>query len=86
MILDVEIMASEEVDISVEDVAAEDVEEEVYKVEKDASEEVMEEAVAHTKMVLTSQMSPITLKIKSGTQSKTIQGKISLRTRYAKSS
>ena len=48
--------------------------------------EAMEEELAHMKMGLTSQMSPVTLKIQSGPHSQTIQGKGSLRTWYAQRS
>ena len=51
--------------------------------EEDMVEEVVEEAAAHMKMELTSQISPVTLKIKTGPHSKTIQEKGSLRTQYA---
>ena len=54
------------------------------KVEQDTSKEVVEGAVVHMKMELTSQMSPVTLKIQSGPHYQTIQGKLSLRTRYEK--
>ena len=57
--------------------------EEADEVEEEISKEVVEEAVAHVKMELTYHMSPITLKILSGPHSQTIQGKVSLRTRYA---
>ena len=60
----------------------EDLEEEVYEVEEETSNEVVEGALAHMKMELTSQMSPVTLKIQSGPHSQTVQGKVSLRTRY----
>ena len=83
--LDSETVATEEVDISMAEVAEEDVEEEVDKVEEDMPEEVVEGAAAHMKMELTSQMSPITLKIQSGPHYKTIQGKGSLMTQYAQS-
>ena len=65
------------------EVAAEDVEEKLDTLEEDMVEEVVEEAAAHMKMELTSQISPVTLKIKTGPHSKTIQEKVSLRTRYA---
>ena len=54
----------------------EDVDEETDKV-------VVEEASAHMKMELTPQMSPVTFKIQSGPHYQTIQGKVSLRNRYA---
>ena len=38
----------------------------MYKVDEEAEEEVMQEAAAHIKMGLSSQMSPVTLKIQSG--------------------
>ena len=44
--------------------------------EEDTAKEVMEEAVVHIKMGLTSHMSPITLNNQSGTHSKTRQGKV----------
>ena len=82
----VETVEAEEVDISMAEVVAEYVEEEVDKVEEDTSNEVVEGSAAHMKMVLTYQMSPPTLNIHSGLHSQTIQGKGSLRTRYAQSS
>ena len=51
----------------------EDVEEDAGELEEDTSEEVMEEAVVHIKMGLTSQMSPVTLKMHSGINCQTIQ-------------
>ena len=86
MLLDVETVAAEYVDVSMAEVVAEEVEEEVDEVEEETSEEVVEGSAAHIKMELTSQMSPITLKIQSGPHSQTIQIKGSLRTRYAQSS
>ena len=77
---------AEEVEVSMVEVVAEDVEEEMDKLEEDTDEEVVDEAVAHMKMELTSHMSPVTLRIQSGQHSQTIQGKGSLRTRYAQSS
>ena len=68
------------------EVAAESLEEEVDKVEEETAEEVVEEAASHMKMKLTSHISPVTLKIHSGLHSQTIQGKESLRNRYAQSS
>ena len=65
---------------------AEDVAEEVYTVEEDTFAEVVEEAAAHMKIELKSHMSPITLKIRSGPHSQTIQEKVSLRNPYAQSS
>ena len=59
--------------------AEEDVEEELDKVEEETSKEVVEGAAAHMKMELTSQMSPVNLKIHSGPHSQTIQVKGSLR-------
>ena len=50
-------------------------EEEVDKLEEDTSKEVVEGSAAHMKMELTSQMSPITLKIQSGPHPQTMQGK-----------
>ena len=57
------------------EVVIEDVEEELDKVEEDTSEDSLEGAVAHTKMELISQLSPVTLNIQSGPHSQTIQGK-----------
>ena len=53
----------------------EDVEEDAGEVEEDTSEEVMEEAVVHIKMGLTSQTSPVNFKMHSGTHSQTRQEK-----------
>ena len=80
MLLAAETVATEEVDVSKAEVAAEDVEEQVDEIEADTSKEVVEGAAAHMKTELTSQMSPVTLKIQSGPYYKTIQGKGSLRT------
>ena len=65
------------------EVAAEDAEEQVDKVEEDMSEEVVGEAVAHMKTELTYHMSPGTLRIQSGLHYQTVQGRGSLRTRCA---
>ena len=73
MMLDMETMATEEVDVSMSEVVEEDVEEEVDELEEDMSKEVVEGAAAHMKMELTSQISPVTLNINSGPQSQTIQ-------------
>ena len=73
----------EEVDISMEKVAEEEKEEEV---EEDTAKEVVGEAAAHMKTEMIYHMSPITLKIQSGSHSQMIQGRGSLRTRCAKSS
>ena len=81
MLLAMETVATEEVDVSMEEIVTEDAEAEVDKVEEDMSKEIVEGAEAHMKMELTSQMSPVTLNIKSGPHSQTIQGKGSLRTR-----
>ena len=77
----VETVAEEEVDVSMEEVVAEDVEKEVYEVENDTAEEVLEEAAANMKMELTSQMLTVTLKIKGGLHFQTIGVKGSPRTR-----
>ena len=61
-------------------------EEELDELDEYTSKEVVEMAAAYMKMEFTSQMSPITLRIKSGPHSQTIQGKESLKTRYAQSS
>ena len=58
-------------------------EESLYKAEEDAAEEVVEEVSAHMKMVFTSQMSPVTLKINSRTNSQMIQEKEQQRARCA---
>ena len=50
-------------------------EEEVNKIEEDTSEELAEGSAAHIKMEFTSQMSPVTLNIWSGTHSQMIQGR-----------
>ena len=68
-----------------EEVVAEDVEEDVDEVEEDTSEVVVEGAAEHMKMELTYQRSPYTLKIQSGPHSQTIQVKLLLRTCYAQS-
>ena len=86
MLLDVETVATEDVDILMEYVVEEDVEEEVDEVEEDTNKEVMEEAAAHMKMELISQMSLVSLKIQSGPHSQTMQGKGSLVTQDAQSS
>ena len=62
----------EDVDISMAEVAEEDVEEEVNEGEEETAEEVVEEAAAHMKMELTSHMSPVTLKIQIRPYSQTI--------------
>ena len=81
-----ETVAAEEVDVSIEEVVSENVDEEVEEIEEDTYKEVMEGESAHMKIKLTSQMSPVTLKIHSGPHSQTIQGKGSLKTRYTQSS
>ena len=53
----------EEVYVLVAEVAAKETEEEVDEVEEDTDKEVVEEAAAHMKTELTSQISPVTLKI-----------------------
>ena len=59
-------------------------EEEVNDLEEETSKEVVEGEAEHMKMELKSQVSPVTLKIQSRLHSQTIQGKRSLRNRYAK--
>ena len=86
MLMDVETVAAEEENISMAEVVSEDVEEEVDDVEEDTSKEVVWGAAAHTTMKFTYHMLPVTLMIESGPQSQTIQGKVSLRTRYTQSS
>ena len=85
MLLSVETVAAEEVDVSMEEVVAEDVEEEGDEVYVDTSKEVVEGAASHMKTELTYQMPPVTLKIQIGPHSQTIQGKVSVRTQYAQS-
>ena len=68
------------------EISEEDLEEEVDEVEEDTSEEVMGEEAAHMKPKLTSQMSHVALKIKSGAQYQNIQGRGSLRKVCAQSS
>ena len=85
MLLAVETVTTEEVGVSMAEVVAEDVEEDVDKVEQNTSKEVVEGAAAHMRMELTSQISPNSLKIQSGLHSQRIQGKGSLRTPYAQS-
>ena len=50
MLLDVETVAAEEVYVSMSEVVAEDVEEEVDKVEEDTPKEVVEGAAVHIKL------------------------------------
>ena len=75
MLLDVETLAAEEVNVSMVEVAAEDVDEEADEVEEETADEVVEGSAAHMKMVLTYYISPVTLKIHNGLHSKTRQGK-----------
>ena len=82
MLLDVDTMAAEEMEVSMEVVVTEDMDEDVDESEEETPEEVMEGLALHMKMEFTSQMSPVTLKIQSGPHSQTIQGKGSLTTRY----
>ena len=56
MLLNVETVAALEVGVSMAEVAAEDMKEEVNELEEDTSKDFMEEAEAHMKMELTSQM------------------------------
>ena len=86
MLLDVETVETEDVEFLMEYVVAEDVEEEVDEVEEETNKAVMEEAAAHMKMELISQMSPVSLKIQSGPHYQTMQGKGSLMTQDAQSS
>ena len=65
--------AAEEVDFSMAEDAAEDMGEEVDKLEDYAAKEVMEELAAHMKMILTTHMSPITFNMSSGLHSLMIQ-------------
>ena len=55
--------------------AAYDVGEEVYKVEEDTAEQVVEEAASHMKIVFIYHMSPMTLSMHSGTNFQTRQGR-----------
>ena len=63
MLLAVETVAAEKVDVSMVEVVVEGIEEEVDKVEEYTHKEIVEGAAAYTKMELTSQISPVTLKI-----------------------
>ena len=81
MLLAIETMSEEEVDVLMAEAAAKDLEEEVEKVEEEKSKGYVEEALAHMKTEFTSQMSPVTLEIQSGTNYQTIKGRVSLRTR-----
>ena len=75
MPLDVATTAEEEVDVPMAKDAVEDAGGESDDIEKDTVKEVVEEAVAHLKMVLTSHMSPITLMMQSWSHSQTRQEK-----------
>ena len=72
MMLAMKTAAAEYVGVSMAEVMAEDLEEEVDEVEEDTSGEVVEGEVTHMKMELTPQMSPVTLKIKNRPHSQTI--------------
>ena len=82
MLLGVETVSAEEVDVSMAYFLADNLKEEVDEVEEDMAEDIMEEAAAHMKMELISQLSFITLKIQGGPHYLTKQGKVSLRNRY----
>ena len=86
MLLNVKTVAAEYVDVSMADITEDEAEEEVDGLEEDTAKEVVEEAAAQMKTEFISQMSPVTLKIRSGSHSQTAQVKVSLRNRYAKSS
>ena len=75
--------SAEEVDVSMDKEAAEDVEEDVDEVEEEENWEVLKEEAAHMKMGLTSHISPVTLNIQSGLNFKTKQEKGLRRTHYA---
>ena len=75
MLLAVETVASEEVEVSMSEVVEEDVVEEAEGAEEDTSKKVVEGAAVHMKMDLIHHISPVTLRIQSGPQSQTIQGK-----------
>ena len=60
-------------DVSTAKDAEEDVDEEMDEAEEDMDEEVVEEVAAHMKMGSKFQISPVTLRIKSGTHYQTIQ-------------
>ena len=62
-----------EVDVSTAEYAEEDMGEEADEAEEDTDEEVVEEVAAHMKMGSKFQISPVTLRIKSGTHYQTIQ-------------
>ena len=86
MLLVVDIVAVEEVEVLVAEVAAEDEEEEVDEAEEYTDKEVAAETAEYMKRELISHMSPITLNINSGPQYKNIQGRGSLRAQCAQSS
>ena len=66
---------SEEVNVSMVEHAAEEVEEDVDKVKDDKDKKFVEEAAVHINTDFTSQMPHITLKINSGPHSQMIQEK-----------
>ena len=65
MPLDTVTAAAEEVEVSMDEDATVDVGEELNEVEEYAAEEFVKETADNIKMVFTSHMSPITLKIQS---------------------
>ena len=76
---------AKDLDVSMTEVVAETVEEEVDEVEEDTSKEFVEGAAANMKMELISKMSHVALKIQSGPHSQTIQVKVSMSNRYTQS-
>ena len=72
MLLVVDTVAASDVEVSMAEVMIEDMEEELYWVEEDTSEEVAEGTSAHMKIELTYHISLVTLKIQSGPHYQTI--------------
>ena len=75
MPMDVTTAAEEEVGVSMEQKAANEMEEREDEVEENTAEEVVEEAAAHMKMGLTSQTSTVNLNMYNGTHSQMRQEK-----------
>ena len=67
--------SDEYVEIFTNEDVAKDVGEEVNGLDEAGADEVVEEVAANIKMGLTSQMSPVTLNMQSGTHSRTRQEK-----------
>ena len=66
---------ADEVEVSMANDGSEGVGEDMDEVEEDTAKEVMGEAESQMKMAFTSQMSPVTLKIKGGSLSQKKQEK-----------